>query len=41
MPAESHQAGVIVRANCQGQTIYFFVSNIVDAIQNCHLNGSF
>jgi FkbM family methyltransferase len=41
MPVESHQAGIIVRANCQGCTVYFFVKNIMDSIQNCHLNGSF
>jgi FkbM family methyltransferase len=41
MSIESHQAGVIVRAKCHDQTIYFFVSNILDVIQNCHLNGTF
>jgi len=37
----SHQAGIVVRAFLRGKEIYFFVSNIWDAIQNHHLNGLF
>jgi FkbM family methyltransferase len=36
-----HRAGVVVQASIQGKMICFFVSNILDAIQNHHLNGMF
>jgi FkbM family methyltransferase len=37
----SQNAGIIVKAFLRGKEVYFFVSNIWDAIQNHHLNGAF
>lgn len=37
----THKAGIIVETSWQGKRILFFVKNIVDVIQNCHLNGVF
>lgn len=36
-----HLPGIIVQTQIGGQAVRFFVTNVSDVIQNCHLNGSF
>jgi hypothetical protein len=41
MTVKANHPGIIVEAEINGRTILFFVLNIADTIQNCHLNGQF
>jgi FkbM family methyltransferase len=41
MAAKAHHPGIVVEANIGGKSIFFFVVNMTDSIQNHHLNGEF
>jgi len=41
MAVKGRQPGIVVEALIEGQAIFFFVLNIMDSIQNFHVNGQF